>query len=186
MTRKDLTKKDQEELLEILKLRFENNMNRHQTLQWKNIENKLKNNSSVLWTLFMMENTGGEPDVIFYNKKTNEYTFVDCSKESPIGRRSLCYDGEALKSRKKNKPENSAIDLANSMGITILDESEYRRLQTLGNFDMKTSSWIKTPEAIRDLGGALFCDFRYNTVFVYHNGAESYYQSRGFRGLVKV
>jgi hypothetical protein len=133
-----------------------------------------------------MENTGGEPDVISYNKKTNEYTFVDCSKESPIGRRSLCYDGKALKSRKKNKPANSALDVAHSIGIKILDESEYRALQALGNFDMKTSSWIKTPESIRDLGGALFCDFRYNTVFVYHNGAESYYQSRGFRGLVKI
>jgi hypothetical protein len=134
----------------------------------------------------MMESTGGEPDVISYDKKLDEYTFVDCSKESPIGRRSLCYDRKALESRKKNKPENSALDLADRIGIKILDESDYRRLQTLGNFDMKTSSWIKTPKEIRDLGGALFCDFRYNTVFVYHNGAESYYQSRGFRGLIRI
>lgn len=186
MENRYISKEEQNKLLKILKQRFDKNMKRQKNMRWTDVENKLKNNSSVLWTLFMMENTGGEPDVISYNKKTNEYTFVDCSKESPIGRRSLCYDGEALKSRKKNKPENSAIDLANSMGISILDENEYRRLQTLGNFDMKTSSWIKTPESIRALGGALFCDFRYNTVFVYHNGAEAYYQSRGFRGFVKI
>lgn len=186
MENKDLSKKEQKELFEILKLRFEKNMNRHNELHWENIEKKLQKNSSVLWTLFMMENTGGEPDVISYDIKTNEYTFCDCSKESPIGRRSLCYDGEALKSRKKNKPKNSALDLAESMGIKILDEKEYRHLQKLDNFDMKTSSWIQTPKDIRALGGALFCDFRYNTVFVYHNGAESYYQSRGFRGLVII
>jgi hypothetical protein len=186
MENRYISKEEQNEVLEILKLRFEKNMNRHIKLKWENIENKLINNPSVLSTLSMMENTGGEPDVISYDKKSDEYTFVDCSKESPIGRRSLCYDGKALKARKKNKPKNSAIDLADNIGIKILDESEYRELQALGNFDMKTSSWIKTPESIRALGGALFCDFRYNTVFVYHNGAQSYYQSRGFRGLVKV
>lgn len=186
MLGKEISKKEQNDLIEVLRKRFEENLSRHENLHWIDIEKRLKTNPSVLQTLFFMENTGGEPDVISYSEKGNKYTFTDCSKESPVGRRSLCYDQKALKNRKKNKPENSALNLARSMGIKILDEVEYRKLQELGNFDLKTSSWIITPDNIRNLGGALFCDFRYNTIFVYHNGAESYYQSRGFRGLVKI
>ncbi len=186
MLKKDISKEEQNDLLEVLRRRFEKNLSRHENLHWQVIKKRLKNNPSVLQTLFFMENTGGEPDVIFYDEKANKYTFIDCSKESPVGRRSLCYDQKALKYRKKNKPKNSALSLARSIGIKILDEADYRKLQELGDFDLKTSSWIKTPDNIRNLGGALFCDFRYNTLFVYHNGAESYYQSRGFRGLVKI
>jgi hypothetical protein len=174
------------ELLEILKSRFEKNMERHTYLSWSDVEKKLDVNMAKLWALNEMEQTGGEPDVIDYDSGTKEYIFCDCSKESPAGRRSLCYDREALEKRKAHKPANSVVDLANSMGIEILDEEEYKFLQKLGEFDLKTSSWIKTPKAIRDLGGALFCDRRYDHVFVYHNGADSYYSARGFRGLLRI
>ena len=182
-----------EELLRTLKSRFEKNMNRHKGLEWIKIESKLKASTKKLWVLNEMERTGGEPDVVSYDKKTNIYVFYDCSEESPKGRRSLCYDREALDSRKEYKPKNSAIDMAADMGIEILTEEQYRELQKLGNpaslaggFDLKTSSWVKTPADIRKLGGALFCDRRYDTVFVYHNGADSYYAARGFRGLLKI
>lgn len=183
---KSLLSKEKEELLEILKSRFYKNINRHQGLEWDKIRKKLEENTIHLWSLNEMEKTGGEPDVIEFNEKTNQYTFCDCSKESPLGRRSLCYDDEALNSRKKNKPKNSVINTANAMGIELLSEKGYRKLQTLGKFDMKSSSWVQTPSEIRMLGGAIFCDFRYNKVFVYHNSADSYYQSRGFRGILKV
>jgi hypothetical protein len=174
------------ELLGILKDRFEKNMNRHKGLDWTAIQIKLEANPGKLRSLDKMEETGGEPDVIGHDKKTGEYIFYDCTAESPKGRRSICYDHEALEARKEHKPADSAINMANEMGIEILSEQEYRDLQQLGKFDLKTSSWIKTPEAIRKLGGALFCDRRYDTVFLYHNGAESYYAARGFRGSLKV
>lgn len=181
-----LSSADQKELLTLLKSRFEKNMNRHPDLDWKKIQSKLEAAPEKLWSIGEMEQTGGEPDVIGYDKKSDEYILADCSAESPKERRSLCYDREALNSRKEHKPANSAMDLAEEMGVEIMTEEEYRLLQTLGNFDTKTSSWVKTPTAIRKLGGALFCDRRYNTVFLYHNGAESYYAARGFRGILKL
>lgn len=174
------------ELLSELKARFEENMNRHKGLAWSKVQAKLEANTKKLWSLFEMERTGGEPDVVGHDKKTGEYIFYDCSAESPAGRRSLCYDGEALASRKEHKPKNSAIDMAAAMGIELLAEEEYRELQKLGNFDTKTSSWIATPADIRKLGGAIFADYRFGRVFVYHNGAESYYAGRAFRGSLKV
>lgn len=173
-------------ILGILKTRFEKNMDRHRSLEWSRIEEKLESAPGKLWSLSEMERTGGEPDVVGQDEKTGEYIFYDCSAESPKGRRSICYDREALESRKEHKPANSAMDLAASMGIDLLTEEQYRELQKLGEFDTKTSSWVKTPADIRELGGAIFCDRRYNTVFVYHNGAESYYGSRGFRGSLRV
>jgi len=175
-----------QELLEILKTRFEANMNRHENLDWNKIEEKLKANPKKVASLNEMEKTGGEPDVVDYDKESNEFIFFDCVSESPTERRSFCYDKEALESRKKFKPKNSAVEMAKTMGIEILTEEQYRYLQTLGNFDTKTSSWLKTPENIRNLGGAIFGDFRFNTVFIYHNGAESYYAGRGFRGELRV
>lgn len=183
---KKLLPEQSKELLSVLKARFGKNMNRHKGLEWANVLAKLESNPKKLWSLSEMERTGGEPDLVGYDKTTGEYIFQDCSEESPKGRRSLCYDGEALDSRKENKPENSAIEMAAAIGIEILTEEQYWELQNLGNFDMKTSSWVKTPPGIRKLGGALFCDRRYNTVFVYHNGAESYYAARGFRGSLRV
>jgi hypothetical protein len=185
-TKKILSASQRDELLSILKNRFEKNMNRHKAVEWAHVQKKLEENPGKLWSLNEMEKTGGEPDVVGYDKKTNEYVFYDCSAESPKGRRSICYDHEALKKRKEHKPENSAIEMAKDMGIELLTEEQYRELQQLGEFDLKTSSWILTPAAIRKLNGALFCDRRYNTVFVYHNGAESYYGARGFRGTLKV
>ena len=183
---KKLSSEQQSELIKILKTRFEKNPTRHENINWENVQKKLESNPEKLWSLNEMERTEGEPDVVGYDKKTDEYLFFDCSAESPKGRRSLCYDRKALDSRKENKPANSAIDLANEIGIEILNEVQYRHLQSLGNFDLKTSSWVKTPEDIRKLGGAVFCDKRYNSVFLYHNGAESYYSARGFRGILKV
>lgn len=177
---------EREDLLNALKGRFEKNMNRHRGLSWPQVEKKLKANPDKLWSLGEMERTGGEPDVVGQDKKTGEYRFVDCSAESPQGRRSLCYDGEALVARKENKPKGNAIDAAAAMGIELLTEAAYRELQELGRFDTKTSSWVDTPAAIRKLGGALFCDRRYDHVFVYHNGADSYYAARGFRGVLRV
>jgi len=179
------------ELMSILETRFKKNMNRHKGIEWATVEAKLKANSERLWSLNEMEKTGGEPDVIFpiaigNDKKSGEYTFCDCSAESPKERRSLCYDHEALEARKENKPENSAVQMAADMGLELLAEEQYRALLKLGTFDTKTSSWVKTPADIRKLGGAIFCDFRYGNVFVYHNGAESYYAARGFRGLLRV
>ncbi|MDH6253869.1 hypothetical protein M2347_003596 [Chryseobacterium sp. H1D6B] len=182
---KKLSPSETENLLKILKVRFEKNMNRHKDLNWNKIQAKLKANPEKLWSLNQMEDTEGEPDVIDYDKKTGDYIFFDCSAESPK-RRSLCYDYQAWESRKANKPENNAIDKASEMGIEILTEEEYRKLQELGKFDLKTSSWIKTPSNIRELGGAVFCDRRYNTVFYYHNGADSYYAARGFRGSLRI
>jgi len=181
-----LSSEQQEILIQTLKTRFEKNPNRHENIIWENVQTKLESNPEKLWSINEMERTEGEPDVVSYDKKTDEYIFFDCSAESPKGRRSLCYDRKALDSRKENKPANSAVDLANEIGIEILNEAQYKELQTLGNFDLKTSSWVKTPEDIRKLGGAIFCDNRYNTVFLYHNGAESYYAARGFRGFLKV
>jgi Protein of unknown function (DUF4256) len=181
-----LSRKQREEILKALQARFEKNMNRHKGLEWPQIQAKLEANNEKLWSLHEMERTGGEPDVVGHDKKTGEYIFYDCSEESPKGRRSFCYDREALDSRKENKPKDNATDMAAAMGIELLTEEQYRELQTLGNFDTKTSSWVKTPSAIRKLGGALFCDRRFDTVFVYHNGAESYYAARGFRGSLKV
>lgn len=181
-----LSLEQQSELIKILKTRFEKNMTRHENINWEDVQKKLESNPDKLLSINEMERTEGEPDVVGYDKKTDEYLFFDCSAESPKGRRSICYDRKALDSRKENKPANSAIDLANEIGIEILDEAQYRHLQSLGNFDLKTSSWVKTPEDIRKLGGAVFCDKRYNTVFLYHNGAESYYSARGFRGFLKV
>jgi Protein of unknown function (DUF4256) len=184
--RKDLSPEQREELLGAQKARFEKNMNRHEGLEWAKVQAKLEVNAEKLWSLNEMERTGGEPDVVGHDKKTGEYIFYDCSAESPKGRRSACYDREALESRKEHKPEDSAIDMAAAMSIELLTEEQYRDLQKLGNFDTKTSSWVKTPSDIRKLGGALFCDRRYDTVFVYHNGAESYYAARAFRGSVRV
>lgn len=181
-----LQKKQRDELLAILKSRFEKNMNRHKGIEWAKVLAKLEENADKLWSLSEMERTGGEPDVVGQDKKTGEYIFYDCSAESPKDRRSFCYDREALDSRKENKPKNSAVEMANAIGIEILTEEQYRELQKLGEFDLKTSSWVKTPANIRKLGGALFCDRRFDTVFVYHNGAESYYAARGFRGLLRV
>ncbi len=181
-----LSKKQREELLKVLKARFEKNMNRHAGLEWTGIQAKLETNTAGLWSLNEMERTGGEPDVIGHDKKTGEYIFCDCSSESPKGRRSICYDSEALESRKEHKPKDNAVDMASALGIELLTEERYRALQTLGEFDTKTSSWVKTPAAIRKLGGALFCDRRFDTVFVYHNGAESYYAGRAFRGSLRV
>jgi hypothetical protein len=186
MPNRTLSKKQREELLRALKDRFEKNMNRHKGLEWAEVQAKLEANGEKLWSLNEMERTGGEPDVVGHDKKTGEYIFYDCSAESPKGRRSVCYDREALESRKEHKPANSAIDMAAGMGIELLTEEQYRELQKLGNFDTKTSSWVKTPSHIRKLGGALFCDRRYDTVFLYHNGAESYYAARGFRGELRV
>jgi len=184
--KKELSPKQREELLRALKARFEKNMNRHKGLEWAQVQAKLEGIAEKLWSLNEMERTGGEPDVVGQDKKTGEYIFYDFSAESPKGRRSLCYDREALESRKEHKPEDSAIDMAAAMGIELLTEEQYRELQKLGNFDSKTSSWVKTPSDIRNLGGALFCDRRYDTVFVYHNGAESYYAARAFRGSLRV
>jgi hypothetical protein len=184
--KKELSLQQREELLTVLKSRFEKNMNRHKGLDWAKVKAKLEANTEKLWSLHEMEKTGGEPDVVGHDAKTGEYIFYDCSSESPKDRRSVCYDGEALESRKEHKPKNNAIDMADAMGIALLTEEQYRELQNLGNFDTKTSSWVQTPPAIRKLGGALFCDRRYDHVFVYHNGAESYYAARGFRGSLKV
>jgi hypothetical protein len=191
--KKELSSKQRDELLNTLKTRFEKNMSRHKGIDWDKVQTKLLDNPDKMWSLNEMEKTGGEPDVVGFDNlpagkagKTNEYTFFDCSAESPAGRRSICYDKEALDSRKENKPKNSAMNMAKEMGIELLTEEQYRELQKLGNFDLKTSSWVITPSNIRKLGGALFCDRRYNTVFVYHNGAESYYAARGFRGSINV
>ncbi|HZU26933.1 MAG TPA: DUF4256 domain-containing protein [Bryobacteraceae bacterium] len=184
--KKALTPAQREELLGTLKARFDKNLNRHQGLEWPEIEAKLKAHPDKLWSLNEMERTGGEPDVVGHDPETGEYIIHDCSPESPKGRRSLCYDREALDSRKEHKPQDSALDMAAAMGIELLTEQEYRNLQKLGTFDAKTSSWVKTPAAIRRLGGALFCDRRFDTVFVYHNGAESYYAARGFRGVLRI
>jgi hypothetical protein len=175
-----------EELLRALKGRFEKNMNRHKDLEWAKVQARLEANAEKLWSLHEMERTGGEPDVVGHDKKTGEYIFYDCSDESPKARRSICYDREALESRKEHKPADSAVDVAAVMGIELLTEEQYRELQKLGNFDTKTSSWVKTPSDIRNRGGALFCDRRYDTVFLYHNGAESYYAGRAFRGSLRV
>lgn len=181
-----LTPQQIEELLNTLKTRFEKNMIRHKGIQWEKIQARLKANAEKLRPLYEMENTGGEPDIVGYDKKAGEYIFYDCSPESPKGRRSLCYDREALEARKQHKPKDNAVDMAAAMGIELLSEEQYRELQKLGEFDTKTSSWVKTPSDIRELGGAVFCDRRYNSVFLYHNGAESYYAARGFRGELKV
>jgi len=181
-----LSKKQREELFRTLKARFESNANRHQGLEWAKVQAKLEADAEKLWSLSEMERTGGEPDVVDRNKKTGEYIFYDCSAESPKSRRSLCYDREALDSRKENKPKGSATDMAAAMGIELFTEEQYRELQKLGAFDTKTSSWLLTPSKIRELGGALFCDRRFDTVFVYHNGAESYFAARGFRGSLRV
>ena len=184
--KKKLPTAQSEQLLKILKARFEKNMKRHKGLEWASVQAKLEANPEKLWALEEMEITGGEPDVVGYDKKSGEYIFYDCSAESPKDRRSVCYDREALDSRKEHKPKNNAIDMAADMGIELLTEEQYRELQQLGEFDLKTSSWIVTPSDIRELGGALFCDRRYDHVFVYHNGAESYYGARGFRGSLRV
>lgn len=181
-----LSPEQQEVLLKVLKARFEKNKNRHKSINWDKVQTRLEAHPAQLWSLDEMERTGGEPDVVGFDQKTGAYIFYDCSAESPKGRRSICYDHEALASRKEHKPANSAVEMAADMGIELLTEEQYRELQQLGNFDLKTSSWIVTPEAIRKLGGALFCDRRYDTVFLYHNGAESYYAARGFRGVLKV
>jgi len=184
--KKELSPKVHDELIKALKTRFEKNIKRHKGIHWEKVQQKLEAHPEKIWSLNEMERTGGEPDVVGVDKKSGEYIFYDCSAESPVGRRSVCYDREALNSRKEHKPKNSALDLADEIGIEILTEEEYRELQQLGNFDTKTSSWIKTPADIRKLGGAIFADFRYDKVFVYHNGAESYYAARGFRGSIKV
>ncbi len=184
--KKDLSPEKREELLRALKARFEKNMKRHTGLEWVKIQAKMEANAGKLWSLNEMERTGGEPDVVGHDKKTGEYIFYDCSAESPKGRRNACYDREALESRKEHKPEDNAIDMAAAMGIELLTEGQYRELQKLGDFDTKSSSWVKTPSDIRKLGGALFCDRRFDTVFVYHNGAESYYAARAFRGSLRV
>jgi hypothetical protein len=186
MSNLNLSKKQREELLKTLKARFEKNMNRHKGLEWVNAQARLEANAEKLWSIGEMERTGGEPDVVGHDKKTGEYIFYDCSEESPKARRSLCYDREALDSRKENKPKGNATDMASAMGVELLTEEQYRGLQKLGEFDTKTSSWVKTPSAVRKLGGALFCDRRFDTVFLYHNGAESYYAARAFRGSLRV
>lgn len=185
-TKKELSSEQQKELLSVLKARFEKNRNRHQGIEWANVLARLEANPEKLWSLDEMEISGGEPDVVGYDAKTDEYIFYDCAAESPKGRRSVCYDHEALEARKENKPVNSAVEMAADMGIALLTEEQYRQLQQLGNFDLKTSSWVQTPAEIRKRGGALFCDRRYDTVFLYHNGAESYYAARGFRGSLRV
>ena len=184
--KKQLSAQQREDLLKALKARFEKNMDRHKGLDWAKVEAKLESNTEKLWSLSEMERTGGEPDVVGHDKKTGEYIFYDCSAETPKGRRSVCYDREALESRKEHKPENNAIDMAAAMGVELLTEEQYRELQKLESFDLKTSSWVKTPADIRKLGGALFCDRRYNNVFLYHNGAESYYGARGFRAALRI
>jgi hypothetical protein len=186
MSNLTLSKKQREEILRTLQARFEKNMNRHKGLEWAQVLAKVEADAEKLWSLNEMERTGGEPDIVGHDKKTGEYIFSDCSAESPKGRRSVCYDRQALESRKEHKPEDNAMDMAAAMGIELLTEAQYRELQKLGSFDTKTSSWVKTPPDIRKLGGALFCDRRYNTVFVYHNGAESYYAARAFRGRLRV
>ena len=183
---KELTSEQREKLFMTLKSRFQKNKNRHKVIEWTKVQLKLGQNKNKMWSLNEMERTGGEPDIVGRDKKTGEYIFYDCSSESPAGRRSLCYDREALESRKEFKPKNNAIDMAAEMGIELLTAEQYRELQKLGNFDLKTSSWVKTPADIRKLGGAIFCDRRYDTVFTYHNGAESYYAARGFRGVLRV
>lgn len=185
-TKKQLSNPQRDALLLTLKTRFEKNMNRHQGLAWNEVEKKLKGNSNALWSLYQMENTGGEPDVVAYDKKNNTFSFYDCSPESPSGRRSICYDKQGLDSRKEFKPAHNAMDMASEIGIEILNEEEYRYLLSLGKFDTKTSSWILTPADIRKLGGALFGDYRYGKVFIYHNSAPSYYAARGFRGSLKI
>jgi hypothetical protein len=185
-TRNKLSADQREELLKTLKTRFEKNMHRHKGVDWTKVQAKLEANADKLWSLSEMERTGGEPDVVGFDKKSGEYSFYDCAAESPKGRRSVCYDREALNSRKEHKPKDSAVDMATAMGIELLTEAQYRELQQLGEFDLKTSSWIQTPADIRKLGGALFCDRRYDHVFLYHNGAESYYGARAFRGSLSV
>ena len=186
MNKNELSPEQYTELISLLKARFEKYSNRHKNLAWADVQARLKTQSDKLSSLFQMEETGGEPDVIGYDRKTGEYIFCDCSIETPKGRRSICYDREALEARKEHKPENTVLDMAAAMGVEILTEEQYRDLQHIGEFDLKTSSWIITPPAIRKLGGALFCDRRYNNVFVYHNGADSYYNSRGFRGILRI
>ena len=184
--KRELSSEQKQELVKTLKNRFEKNMNRHTGIEWARVQSKLEADPGKLWSLNEMERTGGEPDVVSFDKKTGEYIFYDCSTESPKGRRSLCYDREAHESRKEFKPESNAVDTATDMGIELLSEEQYRDLQQLGKFDTKSSSWVKTPANIRKLGGAVFCDRRYDTVFLYHNGAESYYAARGFRGSLRV
>ena len=184
--KKELSTKQRDELLGVLKRRFEENKKRHKGIEWSTVQARLESKPQKLWSLNEMESTGGEPDVVGFDKKTGEYIFYDCSTESPKGRRSICYDREALEARKENKPKDSAMNVAAAIGVELLTEEQYRQLQELGEFDLKTSSWIATPTDIRKLGGALFCDRRYDTVFVYHNGAESYYAARGFRGSLRV
>ena len=184
--KKELSPEQGKQLLGVLKARFEKNMNRHKGVEWAQVQARLEARAEKLWSLNEMERTGGEPDVVGHDKTTGEYIFYDCSAESPKGRRSICYDRDALESRKEHKPKDSAVGMATAMGVELLTEEKYRELQKLGEFDTKTSSWVKTPSNIRKLGGALFCDRRYDTIFVYHNGAESYYAARGFRGSLKV
>lgn len=186
MSNKELSSGQLEELLSLLKARFEKNMVRHQGIEWADVQAKLEAQTDKLGSLHEMERTAGEPDVVGYDRQTDEYIFCDCSKESPKGRRSICYDREALESRKEHKPQNSAVEMAAAMGIELLTEEQYRELQKIEDFDLKSSSWVETPAHIRKLGGAIFCDRRYDTVFVYHNGAESYYAARGFRGSLRV
>ncbi|MGE5943943.1 MAG: DUF4256 domain-containing protein [Flavobacteriales bacterium] len=185
-TKKVLSPEQSEELINVLKARFDKNVNRHREIDWTKVQTKLEANPEKLWSLNEMEKTGGEPDVSDFDTKTGDYIFCDCSAESPKGRRSLCYDHEALEKRKEYRPADSAVNMATAMGIELLNEEQYRALQKLGKFDAKTSSWLKTPDDIRKLGGAIFCDYRYDTVFTYHNGAESYYAARGFRGMLRV
>jgi hypothetical protein len=185
-TKKKLSAEERDQILKTLKARFEKNKNRHKSIDWTDVQSRLEEKAEKLWSLSIMEETGGEPDVIGFDKKTGEYIFFDCSAETPKERRSVCYDNEALESRKQHKPADSAMEMAASMGIELLDEEQYRALQQLGNFDTKTSSWLKTPDAIRKLGGAIFGDYRYGQVFIYHNGADSYYAVRGFRGALRV
>jgi len=186
MSTKELSQEQTEELINTLQVRFEKNTSRHEGLDWANVQVRLEANKEKLWSLHEMEATGGEPDVVGYDANTDEFIFYDCSAESPKGRRSLCYDREAWEARKNHKPENTAMDVAKEMGIELLTEEQYRQLQELGKFDLKTSSWVQTPDNIRKLGGAIFCDRRYDMVFMYHNGAESYYAARGFRGSLRV